>query len=126
LDVTRKADRLVPVEEYKDNLEEIIRILKQTKARLVFATTTVIPPEASGRVVGDEVIYNAAAMDVMKHHPEITIDDQYATMLNFPEGRRDLRDVHHFPWGQAKLGYQVGDVIRDILKEEDKWHRPPQ
>ncbi len=126
LDVTCKADRLVPVKEYKDNLEKIIRILKQTGARLVFATTTVIPPEAAGRVVGDELIYNAAAMEVMKHHPEILIDDQYTTMLNFPEGRRDLRDVHHFPWGQARLGYQVGDVIRDILKEEDKWHRPPQ
>jgi len=126
LDATRQADRLVPVKEYKDNLEKIIQILKQTGARLVFATTTVIPSEAPGRIVGDELIYNAAAMDVMKRHPEIIIDDQYTTMLNFPEGRKPLRDVHHFPWGQAKLGYQVGDVIREILKEEDKWRRPPQ
>ena len=74
--------------------------------------------------MGDELIYNAAAMEVMKNHPEIVIDDQYTSMLNFPEGRRESRDVHHHPWGQAKLGYQVGDVIREILKEEGKWHRP--
>ena len=126
LDATRRAERLVPVNEYKKNLEKIIQILKQTGARLVFATTTVIPPEASGRVVGDEEIYNAAALEVLKNHPDITIDDQYTSMLNFPEGRRELKDVHHFPIGQLKLGYQAGGIIRDILKEEDKWHRPPK
>ncbi len=126
LDKTRQADRLVPVEEYKENLEKIVQILKETGARLVFATTTVIPPEAPGRVVGDEIIYNNAAKEVLKNHPEIVIDDQYTTILNFPEGRREKSDVHFPAWGSAKLGYVAGDVIRTILQEENKWHKPPQ
>ena len=125
LDKTRKAERLVPIEEYKENLEEIIQILKGTGARLIFATTTIIPPEAPGRVVGDEIIYNKAALEVMKNHPDIIIDDQYTTMLNFPEGRRASKDVHHPAWGSAKLGNGAGIIIREILKEENKWHRPP-
>ena len=126
LDKTRKADRLVPVEEYQGNLQKIIQRLKQTGARLVFATTTVVPPEASGRIVGDEVIYNNAAREVLKNHPDIVINDLYTTILNFPEGRRETGDVHFFAWGSAKLGYAAGDIIREILKEEDKWQRPPQ
>ena len=125
LDKTRQADRLVPLGEYKENLEKIIQVLKKTGARLVFATTTVIPPLAPGRVKGDEVIYNDTAREVLKNHPDIVINDQYTTILNFPAGRKETQDVHHFPWGAAKLGYGAGDVIRKILKEEDKWHRPP-
>jgi len=125
LDKTRKADRLVPLEEYQENLEKIVQILKQTGARLVFATTTVVPPEAAGRIVGDEVIYNNAAREVLKNHPDIVINDLYTTILHFPEGRRETGDVHFFAWGSAKLGYAAGDIIREILKEEDMWHRPP-
>jgi len=121
LDKTRKADNLVPVEEYKENLENIIQILKKTGATLIFATTTIIPLEAPGRVAGDELIYNAAAMEVLKNHPDIIIDDQYTAMKNFPEGRRELKDVHHFPIGQLKLGYQAGSLIREVLKKEGKW-----
>ena len=121
LDKSRKAGNLVPVEEYKENLEKIIQILKKTEATLIFATTTIVPPEAAGRIVGDELIYNAAAMEVLRNHPEVIIDDQYTAMKNFPEGRRELKDVHHFPWGQAKLGYQAGDLIREVLKKEGKW-----
>ena len=106
---------------YKENLEKIIQILKKTEATLIFATTTIVPPEAAGRIVGDELIYNAAAMEVLRNHPEVIIDDQYTAMKNFPEGRRELKDVHHFPWGQAKLGYQAGDLIREVLKKEGKW-----
>ncbi|MEO1011165.1 MAG: sulfatase-like hydrolase/transferase [Bacteroidota bacterium] len=126
LDKTRKAERLVPVEQYKENLEKIIQILKGTGARLVFATTTIVPPEAPGRIKGDEVIYNKAAIEVLQYHPDIVIDDQYTTMLNFPEGRKETKDVHHYAWGSAKLGIEAGKIIKDILKEEGKWHRPPR
>ncbi|MEM9143671.1 MAG: sulfatase-like hydrolase/transferase, partial [Bacteroidota bacterium] len=125
LDKTRKAPRLVPVAEYKENLAKIIQILKSTGARLVFATTTVIPPEAAGRIKGDEIVYNKAALEVLQQHPDVQIDDQYTTILNFPEGRNAKGDVHFPAWGSAKLGFGAGSVIRDILKEESKWRRPP-
>jgi len=53
-------------EVYARRLRELTLRLKATGATLIFATTTPVPPGAEGRVAGDEVRYNQAALAVMK------------------------------------------------------------
>lgn len=53
-------------EQYALNLRIIVERLKKTGAKLIFATTTSVPPGTLGRIQGDERRYNAAALEVMK------------------------------------------------------------
>lgn len=66
-------------EQYAANLEQIVTRLEQTGAKLIFATTTPVPEGEAGRKVGDDVKYNAAALDVMKKHG-VRINDLHAVM----------------------------------------------
>ena len=50
-----------PLPEYEKNLEKLVVRLKQTGATLIWASTTVVPEGEAGRIVGDDIKYNAAA-----------------------------------------------------------------
>lgn len=68
-----KRDKLngVPdnsIDAYAKNLEELVVILKQTNAKLIFVTTTVVPDDEPGRVVEDVERYNNIARSIMKKH----------------------------------------------------------
>lgn len=56
----------VPLPQYEKNLEALVLRLKATGARLIFATTTLVPEGEVGRFVGDDVKYNSAALAIMK------------------------------------------------------------
>jgi lysophospholipase L1-like esterase len=53
-------------EQYRQNLQELVDILKKTNAKLVFVTTTYVPENETGRFAKDAQVYNAIAKDVMK------------------------------------------------------------
>jgi len=74
-----KGKVTVPPEQYAENLETIVKRLKQTGAKLIFATTTPVPEHETGRKVGDDLVYNAIASSVMKRHG-VAIDDLHAVM----------------------------------------------
>ena len=61
-----KGKQVAPVPVYVEHLRTLVTRLKATGARLVFATTTPVPPATLGRVAGDERAYNAAALGVMR------------------------------------------------------------
>lgn len=106
----------VPIDEYEANLEKLVVRMKQTGARLVWAPTTVVPEGEAGRVVGDEVRYNAAAERVMKKHG-VAIDDLHALTKTFgPELFSAPGDVHYTPEGYAKLGTRVAAAILSASK----------
>ena len=67
---------------YTDNLEAIVAQLAATGAKLIWANTTVVPEGEAGRVVGDELRYNAAAADVMVRHG-VPTDDLYTLSASF-------------------------------------------
>ena len=50
------------VEEYSRNLEKLVVRMKKTGSRLIFATTTPVPQGEAGRKVGDDILYNKAAL----------------------------------------------------------------
>lgn len=56
----------VPVEQYEENLRTLVQRMKRTGAKLVWCTTTPVPPGSAGRVAGSEVAYNEAALRVMQ------------------------------------------------------------
>jgi hypothetical protein len=112
-----KGTLSVPLPDYEKNLETLVLRLKQTGATLMFATTTVVPEGEAGRIVGDEVKYNAAAGRVMKKHG-IAIDDLHATTKAFgPEMFTGPGNVHYTPAGYEKLAAQVAAKIETVLKK---------
>jgi lysophospholipase L1-like esterase len=69
-----KGKQVAPPKVYAQRLRELTVRLKASGARLIFATTTPVPPGTQGRVAGDENIYNKAAHEVMKAL-DVPIDD---------------------------------------------------
>jgi lysophospholipase L1-like esterase len=106
----------VPLEEYEKNLKALVKRLKETGAKLIFATTTKIPENEAGRFVGDEVKYNTAALDIMKQH-DIAVNDLYELSSNF-----NLKmyvapaDVHHTGKANRQLAEQVAKAVREQLR----------
>jgi acyl-CoA thioesterase-1 len=109
-----KGHPQVSEREYEKNLETIVARLKKTGAKLIFATTTPVPPGADARIKGDEQKYNAVARRVMTKNGA-TIDDLYA----FAEPRlAEIQlpaNVHFKPEGSKQLAEQVaGSVLRAL------------
>lgn len=69
-----KGKQVAPPEIYRQRLRELTKRLKATGAKLIFATTTPVPPGTVGRKAGDEEIYNQVAREVMKELA-VPIDD---------------------------------------------------
>jgi lysophospholipase L1-like esterase len=105
------------VEEYQANLEKIVTRLRQTGARLVFATTTPVPEGVTNpyRNPEDPARYNAAAAEVMKRHG-IRVND----LFSFAQPRlaeiQLSRNVHFTPQGSEAMAKQVAEAIQSELK----------
>jgi lysophospholipase L1-like esterase len=69
-----QGKQVAPPEVYRRQLRELTLRLKKTGAKLIFATTTPVPPGTLGRVAGDERTYNDEARAVMKEL-DVPIDD---------------------------------------------------
>jgi hypothetical protein len=109
------GQQVTSIEQYKSNLRNIVRYLKQLapKADLIFATTTPVPKDAQGRVAGDAVKYNKAALEVLQKFPEVTINDLYQlTEPNHPKWWIKPGDVHYNELGTTKQGDTVSSVIQ--------------
>lgn len=61
-----KGKQVAPPAVYRQQLRALTLRLKATGAKLIFATTTPVPPGTVGRVAGDEKTYNQVAREVMK------------------------------------------------------------
>lgn len=101
----------VPLDDYGKNLEKLVERLKKTGARLIFATTTVVPEGEAGRFTGDDVKYNAVAEGIMKRHG-VAVNDLHALSKAFgSELFQGKGDVHYTPQGYEKLAEQVAAAI---------------
>lgn len=107
----------VPPEEYEANLKKLVVRMKQTGARLIWASTTMVPEDEAGRFVGDEVRYNAIAERITKKHG-VRIDDLHALSRTFsPDLFVKPGDVHFKSEGNTRLGKQVAQSIETTLAE---------
>ncbi len=105
----------VPLEEYRANIEKLVARLKQTGAKLIWRTTTPVPPGAAGRVVGDAAKYNAVAKKIMEQH-KIAIDDQYAFALKHMKDIQRPANVHFSSEGSRELAKQAVAAIQHALE----------
>jgi hypothetical protein len=115
LKIGSDESRQVPLDKYEQNLRELVARLRQTGARLVFATTTPVPEGKLNprRVSGDVIAYNAAALKVM-HENAIPIDDLYGFALPRLKTIQLPVNVHYTPEGYQAL---AGQVAESILQE---------
>ena len=118
----RKDDGLshqVPIDQYEKNLNELVRRLKKTDARLIWCSTTPVPEGAKNRTKGDEVKYNAAARKIMEANG-VAVNDLYGFAL--PQlGKIQRRgDVHFSQEGSRTLAGQVAAAILKALERPAK------
>ena len=114
-----KGHQQVPIEQYAKNLEELVKRLKKTGAKLIWASTTPVPEGATGRVKGDEVRYNAAARKIMEKYG-VAIDDLYAAALPRLAEIQRPKNVHFTPQGSEFLAKHVAESILEALGQSEK------
>jgi len=108
--------RQVPADEYEKNLMQITSALRQTGARLIWASTTPVPQGDLSpiRHDADVVAYNALAQGIMDHNG-ILISDLYSLALpRLPELQQPV-NVHFSEYGSRMLAGWVADSIEQAL-----------
>ncbi|HUQ95669.1 MAG TPA: SGNH/GDSL hydrolase family protein [Bryobacteraceae bacterium] len=109
----------VPIEEYASNLQKLVDRLKQTGAKVIFATTTPVPQGKLNplRHPADVPLYNAAALRVMKRN-RIAVDDLYAAVLPKLKDVQLPENVHFTPEGSRFLAAHVVSAINPALSKK--------
>ena len=112
LKVQEDGRNVVPIEQYGQNLRTLVKRLKQTRALLIFATSTPVPDLVLGpkRLAADVPVYNAVARKVMQEE-QVFIDDLYAIALPRLPKIQFPNDVHFAPEGDELLGERVSNCI---------------
>jgi lysophospholipase L1-like esterase len=108
------------LEQYEKNLTQIVKQLKATKAKLIWATTTPVPAGEAGRIKGDELKYNAAAKKIMAAHG-IAINDLHAHILPKADQFYVAKgNVHFNAKGCKHLAEKVAAAILESLGKKPK------
>lgn len=99
-------------ERYGAQLHTIVARLKETGARLVFATTTPVPEGdlRPYREAADAVEYNRVAVQVMEEEG-VAVDDLFQFVTDYPETILRPANVHFTGDGSRALGDQVATSI---------------
>lgn len=114
-------DRRTNVDDYEKRLEEIVKRLKQTGAKVVWASSTPIPadwkegPEMKAKLEEK----NAIAAKVMERNG-VKIDDLFTFITPHLSEVQNPKDVHFNGKGYDLLGKQVAEYIEGALQEENQ------
>ncbi|MEZ5275023.1 MAG: SGNH/GDSL hydrolase family protein [Opitutaceae bacterium] len=113
MDVT--GVRVRSVEEYAANLRQILDQLKNTGARLLFATTTPVPEGADGRLPGDESEVNRRAVALMTE-AGVSVTDLHGFIRPYLASVQLPANVHFTGEGSRLLGEEVARTINRTLR----------
>lgn len=105
-------------EQYKENLTKLIEILKDTGAKLIWASSTPIMYRTGERFEAIPTL-NRTATDLMKSHG-ITIDDLYEFVLPHVKEWQNPDQCHFNAEGNKQLGKQVAACIRRAIDSKDQ------
>lgn len=106
------------LKQYEKNLDQLVRRLRKTKAKLIWANTTVVPPEEAGRKVDDDLRYNEAAARVMTRYGVTTNDLNALTRTFGSDLFTQPGNVHFTPDGYRRLAAQVVSAVNRKLSNE--------
>jgi hypothetical protein len=104
------------VEQYAENLEAIVRKVRDASdAQLVFVTTSYVPEGEAGRFKKDPVRYNRAAKKIMKKY-DIPINHIYSKSRKIHKTEnRAPDDVYFTEEGSRQLGEIVANFLQPYL-----------
>ena len=106
---------VVSLEKYRKNLKELVSIMKQTKAKLIFATTTPYPDGVTPcRLPADASKYNNVAIEVMKEEG-VEINDLFTHIKPKLETLQIPVNVHFNEKGSKYLAEKVVKIVEKSL-----------
>ena len=106
------------LDDYRVQLERLAKILRRSRARLVWANTTPVPDGEAGRFAGDEIKYNRVATGVMREFG-IQINDLHGFISpRFDSLTRAPGDVHFNDEGSRLLAEKVVVAIESSLNDK--------
>lgn len=103
-----KGKQVAPPEVYRKQLREITVQLQKSGAKLIYATTTPVPPGTTGRVAGDERVYNEIATAVMKEL-KVPIDD-LCGLVAAQQTKLPPRPESEKPTGRTRVQSRPGEL----------------
>jgi acyl-CoA thioesterase-1 len=108
----------VPIDQYEKNLRDLVKTLKATGAKLIWASTTPVPEGkvSPPRKNTDVIAYNAVAKKIMDENG-IGIDDLYALALPQLDKIQQKVNVHFTSKGSEALAERVAAAIEKALKK---------
>jgi len=106
----------IGLEEYGNNMEAIVKRLKLTGAKLIFATTTPFPDEPSGPLREAKQVgrYNRVALRIMKEQG-VTVNDLHGFALPRLGEIQQPNNVHFTPAGSKALAIEVKQHIERMI-----------
>lgn len=105
-------------EVYGQNLEALVKRLKRTDAKLIFATTTYVPPGEAGRFEKDAKRYNAIAKRIMRQNA-VPVNNLFPISKKVhQQHKRAEGDVHFTKEGSEILAQKVSQQIQKALKRK--------
>ena len=109
-------DRATPAADYEARLETIIAKLKATGAKVIWASTTPVPPDTKdGPIAAQQILEkNEIAARVMAKHG-VAVDDLFAFITPHLATAQNPKDVHFTGAGYDLLGGQVASSISSAL-----------
>lgn len=119
----------IPPEVYEKNLRQLVERLKETKAKLIFATTIPAPETLrgfEGKITDLESTlsrYNAAARKVIADEHLLCVNIARTPIPSAGEFRSLTGDYHLTAAGYQKLGEQIAEAIEhpnDLVGEKGK------
>ena len=103
------------LDRYRGNLKACLELLKQSSAKLVFATTTAYPEGVKPcRLPEDAPKYNKVAKEVMNEQ-SIVINDLYDLTKDRLKELQIPKNVHFTDVGSAVIAKQLATVIAEQL-----------
>lgn len=108
----------VPLDPYEKNLRQLVKQLKDTKAKLIWASTTPVPEDklSPPRKNSDVEAYNKAAKKIMEENG-VLIDDLYTFALPRLKDIQRPANVHFTDAGSKALAEQVAASILTATKK---------
>lgn len=110
-------DRKTSAKDYENRLELIVKQLKATGAKLIWASTTPIPPDTKDGPEATTAIIekNRIAADIMKKNM-VHVNDLFDFITPQLSKVQNPMDVHFKSEGYDMLGRQVALKIEQVLK----------
>lgn len=109
-------DRKTPIADYTQRLEKLVERLKETDARLIWASTTPIPDDQAKKQTAASIVErNQAAAEIMAKH-DVATNDLFLAITPRLHELQNPNDVHFNAAGYEFLGQRVAEAIEQASK----------